>query len=269
MSARAGIAMLVAALAAVPPSQASAAPAASEAAPLAASQPPSQADCPAVANVDLRWLRRELDRLARRDGAAASSTRLGDVVVPADAARRPPADAAFVIRVRVPPGGLYPQDERSVVWREADGSWWGWRDVDGGQPASPPPPPAPGSPEAATWDSSLTYDPYPPYEGRLDAGQSALMEAAFADPCRGLEPSFTPARYRLLRAEDGKRWRDCAWRPDEAAYFAEITEAGRPARQVSLRCLSGSLNHALVTWAAHVQLPRTASRPVGHSDARP
>ncbi|MBX7249440.1 MAG: hypothetical protein K1X35_10410 [Caulobacteraceae bacterium] len=231
----------------------------------ASSNPPRQADCPVVANIDFNWMRAERARQARTAPpvpTGPSFDMLDEVVVPADAARRPPPDATFVIRVRVPPGGGYAQDEKSVVWREADGTWWGWRQVEGGSPATPPPPPL--DPKEYEAYAKLTWDPYPPSEGRLDPQQSARMEAAFADPCRSLEPAWAPLRYKLLKAEDGERWRDCRTPvPDSSGYWAEITENGLPPRRVSYHCLPGSLGRSLVTWAGHVELPQTP--PKGRS----
>jgi hypothetical protein len=232
--------------------------------PGSASGLPPQSACPVVANVDLR-------RIARRATPApvpyVPSPDVAEVVLPAWASRRPPPDASIVIRVRLPAGGGYARDERAVVWREADGSWWGWRHVLNGNPVSPPSPPYPGSPEEAERARDTAagypwlYDPAPTYEGRLDPEQSAVMEAAFADPCRRLEPDVWPWEIPLLRRVEGKRIHRCQLYQDSTFYRAEFSEPGRPPRAVGLRCGSaGSLNAVLVTHTAHVELPARPPR---------
>jgi hypothetical protein len=228
---------------------------------------PSQAACPTVANVDLGKIAR---RNASREKPAApqpTNGALDEVAVPPDAARRPPPDASFIARVRLPPGGGYAQDERAVVWRERDGSWWGWRKVLNGTPSSPPPPPVPGSPEEKERERDTAagypwlYDSAPSYEGRLNAEQSARLEAAFADPCRRLEPDQWPWEIPLLRREKGSRVQRCQVHQDATFYSAEFREAGRAPRAITLRCGSaGTLNGVLVTGTAHVELPQRPAR---------
>lgn len=227
---------------------------------------PTQSSCPAVANYDLR-------KIARSTAAAGPRVPytpvpdLAEVVLPEWAARRPPPDATFVIRVRLPPGGGYAADERAIVWREADGSWWGWRKVVHGRPAMPPPPPAPGTPEAEQQARDIAagypwlYDSDPFFEGRLDAAQSARLEAAYADPCRQLEPDHWPWEIPLLHKVDGSRLHKCQLYQDGTFYRAEFTEKGRPPRSISLPCGSpGTLNGVLITWAAHAELPEQPAR---------
>jgi hypothetical protein len=225
--------------------------------------PPDPKACPTVENVDLK----RIARAQRTPSAPDPNDRLRVVQVPASASRRPPADAPFIVRVRLPPGGGYARDERAVVWREADGSWWGWRQVLGGEVASAPPPPMPGSPEEAEKERDYAagrpwyFDPYPPYEGRLNDEQAAMMEAAWADPCRQLEPDFWPWKIPLLRRVDGRRVHKCQLSQHATFYTAEFTEPGRPPRRIGLKCGSaGTVNAVLVTHAAHVQLPRTEPR---------
>ena len=227
---------------------------------------PPQSSCPAVANYDLR-------KIVRSTAAAVSlepykpDPELAEVVIPESAARRPPPDATFVIRVRLPSGGGYPEDERAVVWREADGSWWGWRKVVHGRPAMPPPPPAPGTPEAEQQARDIAagypwlYDSDPVFEGRLDSAQSARLEAAYSEPCRQLEPDRWPWEIPLLHKVGGSRRHKCQLYQDGTFYRAEFTEKGRPPRSVSMPCGSpGTLNGVLITWSAHAELPEMPAR---------
>ncbi len=252
--------------------QAVAATAAGPPPPAASPNLPPQSACPAVANYDLR-------KIARRAAAAGPQApytpdpALAEVVVPASAARRPPPDATFIIRVRLPSGGGYPEDERAIVWREADGSWWGWRKVVNGRPPFPPPPPAPGTPEAeqqardAAAGYPWLYDVVPVFEGRLDAAQSARLEAAYADPCRQLEPDHWPWEIPLLHKVDGSRRHKCQLFQDGTFYRAEFTEQGRPPRSVSMPCGSpGTLNGVLITWSAHAELPAKPPRRLTHEE---
>ena len=226
-----------------------------------------QDQCPTVANIDLA----KIERMGRPKRGEAQSYQpdpeLEEVRVPPYAFRQPPPDATFIVRVRLPGGGLYPQDERAVVWREADGSWWGWRNVLNDENHSfPPPPPIPGSPEdkqqkaeeaaEAAAGYPIWYSSDSIYEGRLDAKQSAILEKAYADPCRNLEPDVWPWKIPLLRPEKGSRVRKCEVFQDNTFYRVEFIEAGGLPRLIGLPCgQAGSLNGVLVTWSAHVGLP--------------
>ena len=222
-----------------------------------------QDQCPTVANIDLK-------KIARMQGRTTASYRpdpqLEEVRVPPYATRQPPPDATFIVRVRLPGGGLYPQDERAVIWREADGTWWGWRNVlnDPNHPFSPPPPPIGSAEEKqqqqeaaaeAAAGYQIMYSSDSIYEGRLDAEQSAQLESAYGDPCRKLEPDVWPWTIPLLRPENGSRVRKCQIYQDSTFYRAEFTEGGVP-RNIGLPCGSpGTLNGVLVTWSAHAGLP--------------
>lgn len=207
---------------------------------------PPQRTCPAVADLDLDALARR----AARDPRAAPirawiAGQLAAVVIPEGAERRPPADAPFVIRVRVPSGGFWSADDRSVVWREADGGWWFWRrTIDRRQP---PPPPPPGEAAVPMTEEQL----YPARTGRLGPAQAARMEAAFADPCRAWEPDGMPSEVPLLRPEraDSPPIRLCP--PDSASYLAEITEGGRPPRQVYAACINRTATFTLIDVATY------------------
>ena len=211
-----------------------------------AGRPPQRA-CPAVANLDLAAIARQ----AAADPRAAArrawiAEQLAPAVVPETAERRPPADAPFVIRVRVPSGGFWSADDRSVVWREADGSWWFWRrTIDRRQP--PPPPPPPGEAAVPMTDEQL----YPARTGRLEPVRAARMEAAFADPCRAWEPDGMPHQVPLRRPENGNGPPIRLCPPDSASYLAEIAERGRAPRQVYAACINQTATFTLIDVATY------------------
>ena len=234
-----------------------------------------QDQCPAVRNYDLA----KIARAARREASAYHPLAgLEEVRVPSWATRRPPADASIVIRVRLPGGGLYAQDEKAVIWREANGSWWGWRTVTNDpNHAPPPPPPLRGSPEEKQLEQETAAEAalgYPIwfssdglYEGRLDPEQSARLESAYADPCRKLEPDRWPSKIPLLRPENGSRVHKCEVFQDSTFYLAEFTEAGGAPRNIFLPCgYPGTLNGVLVTWSAHAGLPQRPARRLSHEE---
>lgn len=220
---------------------------------------PAQAECAAVRDVDFRALERE-----RARAAAASPARTGDLLdvvrVPDWAARRPPEDASVVIRARMPPGGGYSSDHRSVVWREADGSWWFWRhSVNEGSPAPPQLPPGYDSswtPERVNaWMAAQNVGRtdaerwWPPREGRLAAAKAADMEAAWSDPCRAWDPDWWPHDLPLNRRIEGSRRRLCA--QDSSAIIADMAEAGRPARRVGGACINPTPTYRMIGIAAY------------------
>lgn len=213
--------------------------------PAAAARPADRpaATCPAIADLDLAAIARQPgseERLAR------IRTLLASAAIPEGAPLHPSPDAAIVVRVRVPPGGLYPADDSAVVWREADGGWWFWRRTTGSPPAPPPPPPPPG---AAPDPHPAPYDPYPPTTGRLGPHQAARMEAAFQDPCRAREPAMMPAEAPLRRRVEGSRTRPCP--PDSASSFGEILERGRPPQLVYVPCINQTATFALLNVATY------------------
>ena len=238
--------------------QATAGCATSAQAPAVADGRPPQAECAAVRDVDFRTLEREQAR-----AAAASPPQTGDmldvVLIPDWAARRPPADASVVIRARMPPGGGHRSDHRSVVWREADGSWWFWRhSVNEGPPAPPRLPPESATmsnAEINAWmaaqrvgrtDNELGW---PPKEGRLAAAKAAEMEAAWSDPCRAWDPDWWPHDLPLNRRIDGSRRRLCP--QDSSAIVADMAEAGRPARRVGGTCINPTPTYRMIGIAAY------------------
>jgi hypothetical protein len=226
--------------------------------PAAGTQAPRlpQAACAAVRDIDFRALERERSRLPVATGAPVED--LLDVVrIPDWAARRPPEDAPVVIRARMPPGGGYSSDHRSVVWREADGSWWFWRhSVNEGPPAPPPVPPQGLSPaEVTAWDAAQRAGRtdeerwWPPKEGRLSASKAAQMEAAWSDPCRAWDPDWWPHDVPLNRRIDGSRRRVCA--QDSSPIFADMAEAGGPRRRVGGSCINGTPTYQMIQNAAY------------------
>lgn len=226
--------------------------------PAAGAQPqrPPQAQCEAVRDVDFRALERERARLPVATGASVEDM-LDVVSIPDWAARRPPEDAPVVIRARMPPGGGYSSDHRSVVWREADGSWWFWRhSVNEGAPR--PPPIAPQgltTAETQAWyaeqEAGRTDEEryWPPKEGRLSTSKAAQMEAAWSDPCRAWDPDWWPHEIPLNRRIDGSRRRLCA--QDSSAIIADMTEAGGPRRQVGASCINDTPTYRMIANAAY------------------
>ena len=224
---------------------------------VATSQRPPQAQCAAVRDIDFRALEREEARLPVATGRPVIDM-LEEVRIPDWAARRPPEDVSVVIRARMPPGGGYSSDHRSVVWREADGTWWFWRhSVNEGSPAPPPPPPPPGV-DRAEYDARIAAERagrtneelwWPPKEGRLSARQAAQMEAAWSDPCRTWDPDWWPHEIPLNRRIDGSRRRVCA--QDSSAIFADMTEAGRPRRRVGGSCINATPTYQMIQIAAY------------------
>jgi hypothetical protein len=217
---------------------------------------PPQAQCAAVRDVDFRMLERERARLPVATSAPVEDM-LDVVRIPDWAARRPPEDASVVIRARMPPGGGYSSDHRSVVWREADGSWWFWRhSVNEGPPAPPPLPPQElDVAEAAAWDAAQQVGRtneerwWPPKEGRLSAQKAGEMEAAWSDPCRAWDPEWWPYDLPLNRRIDGARRRLCP--PDSSSIIADMAEAGRPARRVGGACINATPTYQMIQIAAY------------------
>ena len=223
-----------------------------------AAQRPPQNQCEAVRDVDFRALERERARLPVATGAPVVDM-LDVVRIPDWAERRPPADAPVVIRARMPPGGGYASDHRSVVWREADGSWWFWRhSVNEGPPAPPRMPPDAArmtNAEINAWMAEQRAgrtneeNSWPPKEGRLSAGKAAQMEAAWSDPCRAWDPDWWPHEVPLNRRVDGSRRRLCP--QDSSAVFADMAEAGGPRRRVGGACINATPTYRMIQTAAY------------------
>ena len=219
--------------------------------------PPAQADCAAVADLDLEdaafhpdWTSGEnAVRLARWHGF------MERVQIPEGAPYRPSADAVLVIRAYVPAGGMWPVEDRSVVWREADTGWWFWRQrIDyGAPPPQPPPPPlslAPG--ETWTPPPPPTLDErFPTRSGRLSTQQAVQMEIAFNDGCRALDPDYFPSEQPFLRPVDGAESALCP--PDSSVFFAEIVEAGRSGLLYFAACQNNTPTFQLMQGATYAQ----------------
>jgi hypothetical protein len=135
------------------------------------------------------------DAIVARERAAAM---FDEITIPQGAWRSPPVDAPVMFRVVAPPGGMHSNTIWTVVWREADGSWWFWKQDRHSGSASPPPPPPEGTPEyaahVARWYSGppADVDRWPPEGGRLNARQAAVLDAALNDPCRAAAGPFWP-----------------------------------------------------------------------------
>ena len=224
--------------------------------PAAAAQRPPQNQCEAVRDVDFRTLERERARLPVAVGAPVEDM-LDVARIPDWAARRPPADAPVVIRARMPPGGGHGSDHRSVVWREADGSWWFWRHSVREGPPRPPPvsPQGMSADEARAWsaeqDAGRTDEErwWPPKEGRLSAARAAQMEAAWSDPCRAWDPDLWPHDLPLNRRIDGSRRRLCP--QDSSGIIADMAEAGGPPRRVGSACINATPTYRMIQIAAY------------------
>lgn len=225
------------------------------------SAPPPQNACPAVAPIDLIRLQKIQ---AEREAASPTPPDRAYVALPASAEALIPADASVVIRVALPPGGLYRNDLRAVAWKGADGTWSMWRqNRDYGAPPPTPPPPLPqpgpeGSPEYEAWKAEMArpYVPpsdderWPPRSGPLDPGTAATLEAALGDPCRAWDPDYYPYAQPLRRPVDG--WRDeriCP--PDGGWYQGDITEPGRPRRGIGAGCINDTPTFTLIRTVAY------------------
>lgn len=123
------------------------------------------------------------DVVERRERLTAA---FSDIVIPEGPWRSPPADASVVFRTIAPPGGGYRNTIWTVVWREADGSWWFWkqdRDPNRRYILQMTPEQFAAMPEAERW---------PPVAGRVSAAQSAALDAGLADPCREVSGPYWP-----------------------------------------------------------------------------
>ncbi len=199
----------------------------------------SQAQCPALDNVDLN----ELNALA------AENPEESDEAVRRFTGATPLPEAAAAadtrIRVRVPPTGMWAQDNFITLWRADDG--WHVARQDKNYRAPPPPPPPPRPADApADW----TPPPQPPHpndvihEGPIGAERSAQLDALLADPCLTLEPDRYTWKIPLRRGQD---W-VCV--PDSSYWAAEIIQRDRPPRLVSIACENRTLTSALVQFAS-------------------
>ncbi len=221
-------------------------------APARPAERPPQSACAAVRDIDLRALARRPSDSADAARAAREQTDfLGREGPSDDAPYRPGEDAVIVIRAGQP-AGFGSANVWALVWRDADGGWWAWRRIINpyAPPPLPPPPPTdPGSPPPP----ELTHDQrYPAETGRVAPDGAARLEAAYRDRCRAWDPDAWPAVVPLNRRIDGQRRRICA--PDGGVQFADVIEAGRPPRRVTIGCRNDSPTFVLVNDSLAAQI---------------
>lgn len=187
---------------------------------------PDPSQCPTVARLDLVRLgvrpppgdapatpAPPISEDSRRE-AASLDQEFAAIAVPPGDWRAPPDHPEILLRGFIYPRGTFRPGVRSVVWREADGQWWFWRQThwaDG--PAAPP------------------------THGRLLPLQVERVEAALADPCRALEPDMWPdvVPYVLPPPTPGViPVPPPVWTPppDFAPVYVELTEPGREPRMI-------------------------------------
>lgn len=202
--------------------------------------PPSVRECPYVAGVDLWAIATGVDPTGMAmdvPDPAYYQRHLEAVVIP-DGYRRPPSDARVVLTAVLPPGGMAMNEVWSVVWQEADGSWWFWRQDRLNTPRPPPPAIPPDASEAAHAENREALAAYhapdhvrwPPTYGRLAASQATILEAALADPCRAWEPDLWPWNppLRPARAQPAPP-HPFDWTPTHVW----LQEMGRPPRMIT------------------------------------
>ncbi|HRO02245.1 MAG TPA: hypothetical protein PLS69_01375, partial [Terricaulis sp.] len=193
----------------------------------------TQAQCPALENVDLRELR------ALAEENVAESNEAVQRFTSATPLPEAAANADTRIRVRVPPTGMWAQDNLITLWRAEDGWHVARQDKDYRRP--PPPPPPPNAP--ADW----APPPNPNdviHEGPIGEERSAQLDALLADPCLTLEPDRYSWKIPLQRGQD---W-VCV--PDSSYWAAEIIQRDRPPRLISIGCENRTLTSALVQFAS-------------------
>lgn len=217
---------------------------------------PAQADCAGVANLDLEDARFHPDwttgenavRLARWHGYMDLAQ------IPEGAPHRPSDTATMIIRAYVPAGGMWPIEDRAVVWREADGGWWFWRWRIDYRAPSPMPPPPPLLEPGATWTPPpppTLEQRFPPTTGRLATDLAAQMEAAFNDACRALDPDYFPSEQPFLRPVDRQESALCP--ADSSIFFAEIAEVGRPTQLYVAACQNNLPTFQLMQGATYAR----------------
>jgi hypothetical protein len=214
--------------------------------------PPAQRECPYVARIDLYTIERErLHAPNAAQRAARIQAMLDEVTISESSPYRPAPDAPVVLRAVEPPGGMYSNTVWNVVWRDAAGEWWYWRQNRDPR-VNPPPPPPPADPaeRAAHNERYRDWSPpdderWPPASGRLNADQAAALEAALNDPCRAWEPDIWPWDPPL-------RWRVRQPAPpvpqDWTPTYVELREGAR-VRRIAAEGDFDSLQEVLVSVA--------------------
>lgn len=172
--------------------------------------PAPWAGCPALANVDVPALR-----------ALEAEWPLPEMFDDAIGLTPGPVEAlAAPVRIRVwlpahPLGGV---ERRVTAWRMESGAWFiARRDINAYAP--PPHPPVPED------------ERFPLRAGRMDATDSAWLDAALADPC--LAHEVDRMRHTIPLIGGAGRWICPA---DSTALYGEITQPGRPVRRVAMGC---------------------------------
>lgn len=221
-------------------------------------EPPPQSACAAVAELDLQTI--EADIAAARAERALREPAADDarfVALPASAEALIPADAQVVIRANLPPGGLYQNDLRSVVWKTAEGEWRVWRQNRDYGAREPSPPGPAGTPAYEAWDAErrrikTDEERWPPETGALPAETAARIEAALADPCRAWDPDYFPWEQPLRRRDEyGMDRRMCP--PDGGYYKADITEPGRVRRGIGAACINDTPTFRIISLTAYAR----------------
>jgi hypothetical protein len=220
--------------------------------------PPSQQACPHVADVDLRRIARDISNPAeqaeRERSRRSMQTLLDQIAISEGSPYRPGADAQIVLRSVTPPGGMYSNTMWSVVWRDAQGAWWFWRqNRDPGRTPPPPAPPPQGSPEHEVYLEQqrtghwLRDDVrWPPQTGRLSPDLVATVERALSDPCRAWEPDIWPRAIPLR----GRPLRPANPLPqDWTGTYVDLREGAR-VRQIGAADDRQSLQRVLVNVAS-------------------
>ncbi|MCR6645631.1 MAG: hypothetical protein NVV62_14515 [Terricaulis sp.] len=203
-----------------------------------------QADCPALANVDLNRLHARAAEIAA-DADAAVARLVSETPL------TPEAEAAETrIRVRVPPTGMWALDNRVTLWRTDAGWRMARRDIDHRRP--PPPPPPPNAP--ADWAAPPNPNEIV-REGPVLAEDGAQLDAMLANPCLELEPT------RFSHTIPMRQGHDWVCVPDSSYWAAEIIQPGRPPRLISIGCENNLGMSALVRMAASARLPAEQPEP--------
>lgn len=165
-------------------------------------------------------------------------------------------EAETRLRVRVPPTGMWPQDNRVTIWKDAGGVWQIASKNIG--PPSPPPPPPPPPPRDADGNILPGYVPPPPppppppyITSALSAENAATLDAFLADPCFINGPDNLPYSVPLNEIDEyGREEWLCPL--DSAYYMAEVKQVGLPARYISHACYMDFAVSKLLTAAAYM-----------------
>ncbi len=186
---------------------------------------PSAVQCPAFATYDPAALRRVGDP-ARNPNVASydegARRLIASVPVPPEV-----ANATTLIRVSVPPSGMWRLDNTGAAWKDESGQWWvALRQIDY---RAPPPMPIPVPYGQTSPPLPTMEERFPLRVGPASAATAARLDAYLADPCLNAEPTRFPSELPRLRAEP---WL-CAH--DSSLMVGEIVEPGRE-RLMTVAC---------------------------------